>query len=450
MSLNATPQIISRQTRQSSPRARWGAIALVALALAACSSDEQTADQHSVYFVGYVYDGASGARLMPAQITAISLKYRDKVIRTQIEADGRFVTLDPLPTWQDYAVYIGAPGYRPFVSRNRGIDVPASLSMTDKLGSTATTQTFQFDATLFPASLKSPPVVVTIEKSDAAVAPMPLPRATGTIRLRPESSSVLERSGGDGAVPGVTTGTGARRWFNDEDLLSQTITRAFTEGRVEIAEGELAYGVPYQIAIFDVKGYQPMVLSGSMSLLAGAVTSRSVTLPKELRDPLRILSTTAEACAPPAGTLNDYGAAIQVTFNETVEFVGPSWAEDFDNGVQVQPSASTSSLYCPLKTSTDPTKQERGTRVTLEGNVLTLAFNPTAGFSSTSPYGSSCMVPPQISAVVYGNLQLISLQAKGDPTRKRTLDAMLNELAGTSGSGLPGSLSCPGRARVGF
>jgi hypothetical protein len=446
MSKQATPQFLRADIR---PGTRSAVLALAALTLVTCStSEELTADQHKVYFVGYVYDGASGARLLPAQITAISVKFRDKVIRTQVEPDGRFVTLDPLPTWQDYAVYIGAPGYRPFVSRNRGIDVPASLSMTDKLGNTATTQTFHFDATVFPASLKSPAVVVTVEKADASVAPMPLPRATGTIRLRPESTSVLERPSGDGSIPAAAGGT--RRWANDEDLLSQTITRAFSDGRVEIAEGELAYGVPYQIAIFDVKGYQPTVLSGAMSLLAGAVTSRSVTLAKELRDPLRILSTTAEACVPPTGTLNDFGAVIQVTFNEMVEFVGPTWAEDFDNGVQVSPSAATAGgTYCPLKTSVSPIMQERGTRVTLEGNVLTLAFNPSAGFASTSPYGA-CMVPPQITSVVYGNLQLISLQAKGDPTRKRTLDTMLAEVAGTTGSGIPGSLSCPGRARVGF
>ena len=165
---------------------------------------------------------------------------------------------------------------------------------------------------------------------------------------------MLERPSGDGTIPGASS-TATRRWANDEDLLSQTITRPFADGRVEIAEGELAYGVPYQIAIFDVKGYQPTVLSGSMSLLAGAVTSRSVTLAKELRDPLRILSTTAEACAPPSGTLNDYGAVIQVTFNEMVEFVSPTWAEDFDNGVQVSPSAATAGgTYCPLKTSVDP------------------------------------------------------------------------------------------------
>src|SRR5215207_4753994 len=180
-----------------------------------CSGDDsKVADQHKVFFVGYVYDGASGARLKPEQITAISIKYRDKLVKATIEADGRYVTVDPLPTWQDYAVYIGAPGYRAFVSRNAGVDVPRALSMTDGVANTATTQTFHYDAYLFPTALKAAKLTISVEKADAATS-MPAPeRAAGTLRLRPESASVLERPPvsfeiGAGGVPLASP---VRRW----------------------------------------------------------------------------------------------------------------------------------------------------------------------------------------------------------------------------------------------
>src|SRR5262245_6038398 len=141
-------------------------LVLAATVAIGCSNDNDKAtDQHQVYFVGYVYDGATGMRLPKPRITAISIKYRDKIISTNIEDDGRFVTADPLPTWQDYAVYIGAPGYRPFVSRNPGVDVPASLAMTDALAGSKTVQTFQVDAHVFPVDLKAPKVTLTIDQA---------------------------------------------------------------------------------------------------------------------------------------------------------------------------------------------------------------------------------------------------------------------------------------------
>lgn len=438
VSFAMTSTILTRQGRLIS--------LFMLLAGVSCSDDDAlNADQHKVFFVGFVYDGATGVRLKPDQITAISVKYRDKVVRTTLEADGRYVTVDPLPTWQDYSVYIGAAGYRPFVSRNAGIDVPRSLSMTEALASTGTTQTFHFDAYLFPIALKAAKVNINIEKADAATA-MPAPaRADGTIRLRPESSSVLERTPLD--LTGGTTTSPVRRWANDEDLLNQTITRPFSEGKLEVAEGELAYGVPYQIAVFDVKGYQPVVFSGSTALVAGVTTSRSVTLPKELREPLRVLATNSDVCTLPAATSADYGATIQITFNEEPEFVGTNYAEDIDNGVVVTPSSSTSSTFCPLKTSVDPTKQERGTRVALQGNILTLSFSPGVGFATVSSFGTTCTLPPALTSVVYGNLAAVNLQPKGDSSRKRTLAAMVFELMQSGGSG---TISCPARPTGSF
>lgn len=429
---------------------------LVATSVPGCSEDTHTADAHHVYFVGYVYDGAKGTRLTAKELTAISIKYRDKVIKTTIEPDGRYVTTEPLPTWQDYAVYIGAAGYRPFVSRNPGIDVPRSLGMTNALSNTATTQTFQVDAYLFPTALKAPPVTLSIEKADALTAsPAPV-RAAGTIRLRPESPSLLERAPFD-PTGGASASPTGRRWANDEDLLNQTVTRPFTDGRVQIAAGELAYGVPYQIAVFDVADYQPIVLTGQQALVAGVVTSRSITLPKELKEPLRILSTNSESCMPPAGTANEIGARIDITFNEPVEFVGNTWAEDIDNGVSITPSGSSTTpgggyaTYCTLKMSIDPGKQERGTQVAVLENVVSIGFNPSVGISNVSSYGSPCTIPQTLTSVVYGNLANVFLRPKGDSSRRRSLGTMVAETMQSSGGGVPpvggpyGSLACGSR-----
>src|ERR1051325_6170742 len=101
--------------------------AMLGLAATSCGSNSSSAApttaNNDVFFVGYVYNGATGAGLAAADLTAISIKYRDTVITTKIADDGRFVSQQPLPTWQDYAVYIGAVGYRPLASRTAGIDL---------------------------------------------------------------------------------------------------------------------------------------------------------------------------------------------------------------------------------------------------------------------------------------------------------------------------------------
>jgi hypothetical protein len=409
------------------------ALAVAALVLTAgCKEENRAADDHGVYFVGYVYDGARGTRLKAADITAISIRYRDKVINTTIEPDGRFVSAEPLPTWQDYAVYIGAPGYRPFVSANPGIDVPSSLSMTDGLAGASTTQTLHFDAHLFPASIQTPKVVLTVEKADAFTT-MPMPaRASGTLRLRPVSSSLLEQASGGLGAP-----SRHRRWANDEDLLTQTVTKVFSEGKAEVAEGELVYGVAYEIAVYDVKGYQPIV--EAERLIAGQVTSRTLSLPKELRDRLRVLSTNIETCSPPAGTATAPGAEIRIVFNEAVELVGMGWAEAIDNGVSITPAGpSAGTSYCGLRQNTDPATQERGTKVTIDGSTLVLTFNPSVGLATGTSVSFPCTVPPALSSVTYGNLVALELRPVGDSTRKRSLAAMLQEPSGTA-PGVPSS-----------
>jgi len=415
------------------------AVCLASLSCGEDNSNGPAGDQHKVYFVGYVYDGARGVRLDKSHLGSVTIKYRDKTITTEIETDGRYVSKEPLPTWQDYAVTIVADGYRPFISRNGGIDVPASLSMTDGVAAAATTQTFAYDAYLFPTDLKAPKVTVTIDRSDEFASNgsgMTRARATGTIRLRPTSSSLVDVT--SAMVPGGRSG---RRWANDEDLLTQTITKPFTEGRVEFAEGELIYGVAYQIAIFDVDGYQPQVTD---TLVAGSATSRMVMLTPEARDPLRIVSSTVGTCMPPAGTANAYAAEVKLTFNEAIELVGNTFAEDIDNGVSFSPTGYTGPMtYCQLNNNVSPSAQEHGTRVTIDGSTITLAFNPSLGINSMSPVG--CTVPAMLTSVTYGNLQAVTVRPAGDTsiTRRRTLGDMVQQYNASSGIFTSNLITCP-------
>ncbi|HVR63334.1 MAG TPA: hypothetical protein VMU50_15645 [Polyangia bacterium] len=408
------------------------------LALGAACNNEGKSD-HQVYFVGYVYDGATGQRLGAKDITAVSIKYRDQVIHTKIDDDGRFVSVDALPTWQDYTVYVAAPGYRDFVSNNPGFDVPKSLQMTDGVASADTVQTFHFDAHLFPTDLKAPKVTLTILQSDALVAVPPPDPASGTLRLQPVSLSALDST---------RLNTDVHNWANDEDLLNQTVTLPFSAGVAEIPEGQLVYGVSYQLSIFDVAGYQPLVGMTAPSLTAGFVTSMQVTIQVDIKAPLRILATDADKCTPPLPSANAYAAAITLTFTEEIEASSPTFAEDIDSGVSVSPSSS-SSIYCGLNTSADPTKQERGTHASISGKALTLTFNPTVGLAMISIYGSTCMLPPALTSVSYGNLGNVFVQPTGDAVRKRSIGAMLAELPTSSSFGTVSTLSC-GRSQSSF
>jgi len=288
--------------------------------------------------------------------------------------------------------------------------------------------------------LKAPQVTVTIQKSDAQVVVPPPDPAAGTLRLQPQSSSLLDTS---------RLTSDVHNWANDEDLLNQTVTMQFMNGVAQIPEGQLVYGVTYQIAVFDVPGYQPLISNSNSSnaavLTAGTITSLAVTLQVDIKAPLRLLTTDADKCTPPAPTANAFAATITLTFSEEIEPAGATLAEDIDAGVSILTGSSSSSSYCPLNASLDATKQERGTHAAIDGKTLTLSFNPAVGFATTTSFGSTCMIPPALTAVIYGNLSNVVVQPKGDPVRKRSLGTMLAEIA--SGSTFPtstSSLSCPG------
>lgn len=412
------------------------ALAVVGTAGLGCESEGPATADHKVYFVGNVYNGATGARLDQAAITSMSITYRDKKVKVTIEPDGRFFTTDPLPTWQDYMVTIEAEGFRAFASRNPGFEVPASLAaMNTGLADIATTQTFAFDAYLFPTELTSPKATLTVAVVDDATGMPVLNKAAGTVRFRPQSSSSLQVGASDGL--GGAPRASRRTWANDEDLLTQTITQPFEGGKIDVAEGVLSWGVLYEVLIYDVDGYQPLVQSGTSGLVAGTVTSKTITLVRAARDPLRITASTATMCTPPVPTATTAGGQITLTFSEPIEIVGTTYLELVDNGLSIQTSPAFGA--CPLKSNVDPAKQERGTKVEVAEATLTFSWNPSIGFLDGMG-GAVCTPPTAITSVTYSNLGSIVIQPKGDAGRKLALSTMLQQFSPTTVST---SLVCP-------
>jgi hypothetical protein len=387
------------------------------VAAAGCGKDDSPSGDHKVFLFGYVYDGATGARLDKATVGTMAITYGDKVLKVQVEDDGRFVTKDPLPTWQDYTVSIKAGGYRDFFSQNRGFDVPPSYTQNDMIATSGSTQTFQFDAYLFPSSLTAPAVTLSVNLPSDVASTTPTTKAAGTARLRPTSSSSIESTADPSRF---------RRWPNDNDLLTQTISKPFTDGKVDIAAGEMVYGVAYQLSLFDVDGYQPMV--SATSLVAGTFTSRSFDLTRETRDPIRVLNVDSTGCGIPLPTANAFGAQIVVTFNQPVAFVGSTSREDVDNSLFVVASSNTSTIYtCPLNTNLDSTVQERGSKVEVSGNTITFSWNPASAWATTVA-GVSCGISPAVTSVSYGTSGLSVMPAGGDSrTESRSLLSALQD-----------------------
>lgn len=421
-----------------------GLALLATIAVAGCGDSSNDArGEHQVFFVGYAYDGATGARLDKTMLNGVSILYGDKTVRFDVADDGRFVSKDPLPTWRDYTVKIDAAGYRSFASYNTGIDVPASLVMTNGVADAATVQTLDFSAYLFPVSLRAPALTLMVTVPDPQTGAPVTNMVDGQLRLRPQTSSAI-------LIGSAATTPAKRLWANSEDLLTQSIERAFTGGTAVIAEGEMVYGVAYELTIFGVEGFQPLIFSGTSTsfptsstnppIIAGTVTSETFMLTAVAQDPLRIVSHDAQNCVPPSPTSSVYGGKITLTFNYEVELVGNTFAEDIDNGITISVPQPTTTSYCQLRTATGDPAQERGSKVEIGTNSLTFSFNPTIGIA-TAATSFTCVLPPSITSITYYSSNIaLNLQPKGQPLRKRTLSALLSEKLGTS------LLACPQRS----
>jgi hypothetical protein len=336
------------------------------LALALLSSG--CGPSHNVFLVGQVYDGATGARLTGYSLT---IYYRDQKIDAQVSDTGRFVVKD-LPVFQDYTVEISAPGYRAFRSHNAGFNVPNPGTL--KAGEVSSTQTFYFDAYMFPSNLVAPAVTLNVRKGTSTGMP-----ASGKVRIRPTSLSSLADM-----APELPIGVGAQLWVNDEDLQAKPIARDFN-ATIALAAGELVYGVRYQVNIYEVAGYQPF----EGTLLAGTEVAKTFVLQEETGDPLTgVMANTA--CRPPTTPNDVMASVISFEFSLDVELatIGTAggYPEIVDNAFDMtSPDTTINGMRNTLALNTSSGVQERGTSMSVSGKTLTFAWNPAIGLAMKDP-----------------------------------------------------------------
>ncbi len=320
-----------------------------------------------VYLVGQVYDGATGERLTSYQMTVY---YRDQKIVAQVQSDnGRFV-VPRLPVFQDYTVEITASGYRPFRSHNPMFNVPNPGS---SLESAQGSQTFYFDAYLFPSALASPALTLTVRKGTSTGDP-----AAGKVRIRPASLSNIADTTSE-----LPSGVGTQLWLNDEDLQAKPIAKDFTGGTITIAAGELIYGVRYQVNVYEVAGYQPL----EATFVSGTDGSRTLVVTEETLDPLSVLRSTIATCKGPTTPTDTLAAVVSFEFNLDIELspttLAGGWAEQVDNAFTISsPDTGNLGTRNILALNASSSAQERGTSLSVSGKTLTFSWNPNVGLSS--------------------------------------------------------------------
>ena len=162
--------------------------------------------------MGSIYDGATGTVLSRLRDLA-DVRARPRS-RGTVDGNGRY-TLGPLPAWNDYAVPITAADYRAFVSYNSGIapPTPPPASQASDVYNASTTQTFNFDAYLFPDGLPAPGA----DRQHSQVRDGGGAGRWAASALRPTTprrSSRIRPAGVTGQV-----------WANDQDMLASGLQR---------------------------------------------------------------------------------------------------------------------------------------------------------------------------------------------------------------------------------
>jgi hypothetical protein len=353
------------------------ALAIVMLG-AACGDEKDPIELGPVsYFNGAVYNGATGARLSSYEI---SLSYRDREVEGRVDDEGGFF-MGPLPGKNDYTVEIQAEGYRSFLAHNAPI---------------ANGQTYFYDAYLFPNDLKVSPVDFHVALSDSAEKP------AGFIKLQPTAASLLyddsdERPAG---IPGQV-------WDNDEDLQFGSVVEPFADGKLSIPSERLVYGVSYAVTVFGIPGYQP--LTGAFQ--AGVDGEQGFVVEPLTRSDIAVAFRSDVTGADPSGKL-------VVVFNVPVEFDPPTRQEIMRELVDANLSIDSSDEdndgnFNVLKPDTDRSAAERGTKMTLDRNTLTLQWDPVAAFSLAD-------AGDPIRAVIYGGLDAIRVRPVGTDSSQGT------------------------------
>jgi hypothetical protein len=398
----------------------------LAAALVGCGGSDTTGGTHNIYFMGSVFNGATGELVTDYTLTLV---YGSHSVKASVDKTSGRYTVGPLPAWNDYGIVVDSAGFRAFSSYNAGIAPPpppsvpnaTTIQTSGDVYHSNTTQTKDFDAYLFPTDLPVPAATITIIEGGSN--PMP---PSGQIRLQPTNQSLIQ---------GQSADVGGQIWLNDNDILSAVINGSFSNGAYMIADNTLVYGVTYQITVYGVAGFQP---NTNVTLQAGLQTGTSVTVSPAAAAPLQIISSDIATCTPPAFAATTPGGQISLKFNEPVEFTSLAYKESVDNSSSV----SLPLVSCTLNTNLSTTVQERGTTVDVSGDTITFAFNPSVGFSTSVTAG--CTPPASITSITYGYGTPTTLQVQpvGDPTHAAALSTLVFSYLSTHGS-TSSSLICP-------
>jgi hypothetical protein len=388
---------------------RVSLLAIGALALGCGGNSGPHTGKHDIWFMGAVIDGASG---LPLTTYEISLIWGTNSVKGKVDASGRY-TMGPLPAWNDYGVIISSNGYRVFSSYNAGIAPPApgSTSLSADVYTADTTQTFNFDASLFPSTLVPASVSITVLEMGNTTPNM----AAGKIRLQPTSQPPLQ------STQTQQTEIQGQVWTNDADLYAGAISADFTGGVYAVPGSMLTYGVTYSVNVYNVDGYQP---SMPLNVQAGVTTGTSITLMPLTVAPLVLVAKTVTTCHAPANLTDATSAVVTLTFQENVEdgtLTLGGGAEQLDNGVGFSDTMFNSTLAPSLSS----TMQEHGVTLTFADNVATIAWNPNVGLATKGP-------SDVIRTVTYSanSLSATSLQPVKHPELRVSLATLLANVVG--------------------
>ena len=327
-------------------------------------------------FTGDVYDGVTGAHVTEYDI---AVDYAGRYERGTLDARGGF-HLPAIPALQDFAVFIDSPGYRPFVAHQG-----------QWLDAVHGDRSFYYLVYLFAdkVPVEDVPFDITLRNSTE------LP--SGSLRLRPTALSAVydDPIEQPAAIPG-------QLWQNDNDLLSKTVWMDFKEGKVTVLGTDLVYGVPYQISVFNVPGYQ--LFQGSV-FQAGINSKVTLQLDRLTVPRLSVSYISTQSGDPsPDGT-------VTIVLNEAAEYDPLEPPLDIKNAIDdgfsiFSPDTNNNLQRNVLKINTDPNVQARGTKIELSGQSIVLRWDKSVGLATQDP-------GDRITSITYGGLAAVRLRPVG-------------------------------------
>jgi hypothetical protein len=327
----------------------------------------------------------------------LTLEYFDRTMEATVDSEGRYV-VGPLLANADYTITVEADGYRSFLSHN------AKIATTP----TAMVSSLYYDAFMYPEGVQAPAVHARFSLQGETTLP------SGTVRFAPRGGSSLFND--DAETP---AGVARQVWTNDEDLQQRAVVRDFTDGKLDMADGDFVLGVEYEVTVYGVANYA--ILNGG-SFRAGVDTNPTFTLQPINEAPLEIVAMSNDTAElSPTGTLeirfnHDIAAYPKLDQNTALRSVNDGFAvtspdKDLDGTQNTLVDAAA--LAAPVPAA------YRGVTWEIAGDRLTLKWDREHALS-VSDTGDP------ITSVSYGNLNAIMLYTGTLPTSPATtLDVLL-------------------------